>query len=136
MLPVAPPGGASAFVPTQLSVARTSALPNDHVLLALPPTATSASVLRSLRSEGVSVSAVAAQLGEQAGAAFTRRDRDDRHVRGLGLHGGEHRGLVRPGQLDVEHEQGGVAGAHGVEHRDPVADGADRHTFRPQGAQH
>ena len=59
MLPVAPPGGASAFVPTQLSVARTSALPNDHVLLALPPTATSASVLRSLRTEGVSVSAVA-----------------------------------------------------------------------------
>src|SRR4029450_3397603 len=63
MLPVAPPGGASAFVPTQLSVARTSALPNDHVLLALPPTATSASVLRSLRTEGVSVSAVADGIG-------------------------------------------------------------------------
>src|SRR3982750_1605090 len=63
MLPVAPPGGASAFMPTQLSVARTSALPNDHVLLALPPTATSASVLRSLRTEGVSVSAVADGIG-------------------------------------------------------------------------
>src|SRR3954454_20039084 len=63
MLPVAPPGGASAFMPTQLSVARTSALPNDHVLLALPPTATSASVLRSLRAEGGSVSAVAGGIG-------------------------------------------------------------------------
>jgi two-component system response regulator QseB len=50
-------------MPTQLSVARTSALPNDHVLLALPPTATSASVLRSLRAEGVSVSAVADGIG-------------------------------------------------------------------------
>src|SRR3954467_2806594 len=63
MLPVAPPGGASAFMPTQLSVARTSALPNDHVLLALPPTATSASVLRVRCTEGVSVSAVADGIG-------------------------------------------------------------------------
>src|SRR5690348_2499699 len=63
MLPVAPPGGASTYVPTLASVPRASALPNDHVLLALPPTATSASVLRSLRSEGVSVSAVADGIG-------------------------------------------------------------------------
>ena len=51
MLPVAPPGGASSYYPTLSSVPRASALPNDHVLLALPPTATSASVLRSLRAE-------------------------------------------------------------------------------------
>ena len=37
--------------------------PNDHVLLALPPTAASASVLRSLRSEGVSVSPVGNGIG-------------------------------------------------------------------------
>ncbi|HYH29633.1 MAG TPA: response regulator transcription factor [Pseudonocardia sp.] len=37
--------------------------PNDHVLLALPPTAASASVLRSLRSEGVSVSPVSDGIG-------------------------------------------------------------------------
>ena len=63
MLPVAPPGGASTYAPTLASVPRASALPNDHVLLALPPTATSASVLRSLRTEGVSVSAVADGIG-------------------------------------------------------------------------
>jgi two-component system, OmpR family, response regulator QseB len=32
--------------------------PNDHVLLALPPTAASSAVLRSLRSDGVSISPV------------------------------------------------------------------------------
>jgi two-component system response regulator QseB len=37
---------------------RVSVPSNDHVLLALPPTAASASVLRSLRSEGVTVSSV------------------------------------------------------------------------------
>ncbi|WP_308282939.1 response regulator transcription factor [Pseudonocardia nigra] len=37
--------------------------PNDHVLLALPPTAASASVLRSLRSEGVTVSPVSDGIG-------------------------------------------------------------------------
>jgi two-component system, OmpR family, response regulator QseB len=58
MLPVAPPGGASSYSPTILSAPRVSVPPNDHVLLALPPTAASASVLRSLRSEGVSVSPV------------------------------------------------------------------------------
>jgi two-component system response regulator QseB len=57
MLPAAPPGGASSYVPSSPSV-RVSVPPNDHVLLALPPTAASASVLRSLRSEGVSVSPV------------------------------------------------------------------------------
>ncbi|MHA6792043.1 response regulator transcription factor [Pseudonocardia bannensis] len=62
MLPAAPPGGASAFVPTQRS-ARTSVPPHEHVLLALPPTAASASVLRSLRSEGVRVSSVSDGIG-------------------------------------------------------------------------
>ena len=57
------PGGCVCVHADRLSVARTSALPNDHVLLALPPTATSASVLRSLRAEGVSVSAVADGIG-------------------------------------------------------------------------
>ena len=61
MLPVAPPGGAS-LTPV-LSLAHESAPPNDHVLLALPPTAASASVLRSLRSEGVSVSPVSDGIG-------------------------------------------------------------------------
>lgn len=42
---------------------RTSTAPNDHVLLALPPTAASASVLRSLRAEGVTVSAVTDGVG-------------------------------------------------------------------------
>jgi two-component system response regulator QseB len=37
--------------------------PNDHVLLALPPTAASASVLRSLRAEGVSVSPISDGIG-------------------------------------------------------------------------
>jgi two-component system response regulator QseB len=57
MLPAAPPGGASTYVPMiphpRVPVPRT-----DHVLLALPPTAASASVLRSLRADGVSVSPV------------------------------------------------------------------------------
>jgi two-component system, OmpR family, response regulator QseB len=57
MLPAAPPGGASSYTSTPAS-ARVSVPPNNHVLLALPPTAASASVLRSLRSEGVSVSPV------------------------------------------------------------------------------
>jgi len=58
---VAPPGGASSYTST-IPSARVSVPPNtmplttNHVLLALPPTAASASVLRSLRSEGVSVS--------------------------------------------------------------------------------
>ncbi len=82
------------------------------------------------------VVAVAAQLGEQAGAALARRHRDDRHVRRLGLHGREHGGLVRPGKLDVEDEQRGIAGTHGVQHRDPVADRVDRHALRPERAQH
>jgi two-component system, OmpR family, response regulator QseB len=62
MLPAAPPGGASSyapvFVPTRVSVP-----PNDHVLLALPPAAASASVLRSLRAEGVSASPVGDGIG-------------------------------------------------------------------------
>lgn len=63
MLPAAPPGGASAYVPSQLTAPRTSLPPNDHVLLALPPTAASASVLRSLRAEGIAVSAVTDGIG-------------------------------------------------------------------------
>src|SRR5688500_20327117 len=62
MLPAAPPGGASSYTPT-LGSARVSVPPNNHVLLALPPTAASASVLRSLRSEGVSVSPVSDGIG-------------------------------------------------------------------------
>jgi two-component system, OmpR family, response regulator QseB len=62
MLPAAPPGGASTYVPMiphpRVPVPRT-----DHVLLALPPTAASASVLRTLRSDGVSVSAVGDGIG-------------------------------------------------------------------------
>jgi two-component system response regulator QseB len=62
MLPAAPPGGASTYVPA-IPHARVPAPPADHVLLALPPTAASASVLRSLRSDGVSVSAVCDGIG-------------------------------------------------------------------------
>jgi two-component system response regulator QseB len=62
MLPAAPPGGASSYVPATLPP-RVSVPPNDHVLLALPPTAASASVLRSLRSEGVTVSPVSDGIG-------------------------------------------------------------------------
>ncbi|OZM82262.1 DNA-binding response regulator [Pseudonocardia sp. MH-G8] len=62
MLPAAPPGGASSYTSTAAS-ARVPVPPNDHVLLALPPTAASASVLRSLRSEGVSVSLVSDGIG-------------------------------------------------------------------------
>jgi two-component system, OmpR family, response regulator QseB len=62
MLPAAPPGGASSYRSMTASV-RVSVPPNDHVLLALPPTAASASVLRSLRSEGVSVSPVSDGIG-------------------------------------------------------------------------
>ena len=57
MLPVAPPGGVPLSSPV-LSVAGTAMPPNEPVLLALPPTAASASVLRTLRSEGVSVKPV------------------------------------------------------------------------------
>src|SRR2546426_12457832 len=63
MLPAAPPGGASSYTSaaasTRVSVPpNTMPTTNNHVLLALPPTAASASVLRSLRSAGVSVSPV------------------------------------------------------------------------------
>ena len=63
MLPVAPPGGASSYVPAIPLPTRAYVPPNDHVLLALPPTAASASVLRALRSEGVSVSPVGDGIG-------------------------------------------------------------------------
>ena len=63
MLPAAPPGGASSPMPESPPAPRASVPPNDHVLLALPPTAASASVLRSLRSEGVSVSPVSDGIG-------------------------------------------------------------------------
>lgn len=58
MLPAAPPAGTSPY-----ASARAFVPPNDHVLLALLPTAASASVLRSLRSEGVSVSPVSDAIG-------------------------------------------------------------------------
>jgi len=51
MLPAAPPGP-TVFVPSQ-ATARSSVPPYAPVLVALPPTAASASVLRSLRSEGM-----------------------------------------------------------------------------------
>lgn len=57
MLPAAPPGGAFSYRPAPLPV-RLPVPPNAPVLLALPPTAATASVLRGLRSEGVSVSPV------------------------------------------------------------------------------
>ena len=63
MLPVAPLGGASAYAPAIPLPARPYVPPNDHVLLALPTTAASASVLRSLRSDGVSVSPVGDGIG-------------------------------------------------------------------------
>ncbi len=63
MLPVAPPGGASSYVPAIPLPTRAYVPPNDHVLLALPPTAASTSVLRALRSEGVSVSPVGDGIG-------------------------------------------------------------------------
>jgi two-component system response regulator QseB len=71
MLPAAPPGGASSSAATPFA-ARASTPPNGHVLLALPPTAASASVLRSLRSEGVSVSPV----NDGIGVIDTVRTRD------------------------------------------------------------
>ncbi len=58
MLPAAPPGGASPYLSSAPPAARVFVPSTDHVLLALPPTAASASVLRSLRSEGVSVSPI------------------------------------------------------------------------------
>src|SRR3954469_7942438 len=62
MLPAAPPGGVPLSPPV-LSVAGTPMPPNEPVLLALPPTAASTSVLRALRSEGVSVSPVGDGIG-------------------------------------------------------------------------
>jgi two-component system, OmpR family, response regulator QseB len=62
MLPAAPPGGASSYGSAEPAT-RVSVPPNDHVLLALPPTAASASVLRSLRSDGVAVSPVSDGIG-------------------------------------------------------------------------
>lgn len=63
MLPAAPPGGASSPMSAVPPTRRASAPPNDHVLLALPSTAASASVLRSLRSEGVSASPITDGVG-------------------------------------------------------------------------
>ena len=68
MLPAAPPGGASSYTSTAAST-RVSVPPNtlpptaNHVLLALPPTAASASVLRALRSDGLTVSPVSDGIG-------------------------------------------------------------------------
>src|SRR3954463_4365395 len=57
MLPAAPPGGVSSPTPV-IPVAGYALPPYEPVLLALPPTAASASVLRTLRSEGVPVNPV------------------------------------------------------------------------------
>lgn len=59
MLPVAPPGGASPLAPST-PAQRTHPTPHTQVLLALPPTAASAAVLRGLRAEGLSVGIVSA----------------------------------------------------------------------------
>lgn len=54
MLPAAPPEGMAATVPVQRG--RRAYVPtSDHVLLALPATAATAAVLRSLRADGVGV---------------------------------------------------------------------------------
>lgn len=62
MLPAAPPEGVSVFVPAQRrarsEVPPTDPAPSHTVLLALPPTATSATVLRWLRTEGIAAVAV------------------------------------------------------------------------------
>ena len=62
MLPAAPHGGALASTSVLPAGSRSSVLrhdsPNDRVLLALPSTAASASVVRSLRAEGVNISPV------------------------------------------------------------------------------
>ena len=57
MLPAAPPGGVSSSIPV-LPVAGSAMPPHEPVLLALPPTAATASVVRVLRSEGVPVTPV------------------------------------------------------------------------------
>ena len=57
MLPAAPPGGVSSLTPV-IALAGSAVPQNETVLLALPPTAASAAVLRTLRSEGVPVTPV------------------------------------------------------------------------------
>jgi two-component system response regulator QseB len=57
MLPAAPPGGVSSPTPV-LPAAGYALPPYETVLLALPPTAATASVVRVLRSEGVPVTPV------------------------------------------------------------------------------
>jgi two-component system response regulator QseB len=57
MLPAAPPGGVSAPMPV-IPVPASVMPPYDSVLLALPPTAASAAVVRTLRAEGVHVTPV------------------------------------------------------------------------------
>jgi two-component system, OmpR family, response regulator QseB len=57
MLPAAPPGGVSSPTPV-FPVAGYALPPYEPVLLALPPTAASASVVRTLRAEGVHVTPV------------------------------------------------------------------------------
>jgi two-component system response regulator QseB len=57
MLPAAPPGGVSSPMPV-LPAAGSAVPPHETVLLALPPTAATASVVRVLRSEGVPVTPV------------------------------------------------------------------------------
>jgi two-component system response regulator QseB len=62
MLPAAPPGGASSYAVT-IPSPRAPVHPSDDVLLALPPTAATAAVLRTLRSDGVSVRPVSDGIG-------------------------------------------------------------------------
>src|SRR4051794_9734369 len=62
MLPAAPPGGVSSPTPV-IPVAGYALPPYEPVLLALPPTAASASVVRTLRAEGVHVSPVSDGIG-------------------------------------------------------------------------
>lgn len=57
MLPAAPPGGVSSPL-SVLPAAGSAVPPHEPVLLALPPTAATASVVRVLRSDGVPVTPV------------------------------------------------------------------------------
>lgn len=58
MLPAAPHGGALTYASAARPATRVVVPPNDRVLLALPQTAASGSVLRNLRGEGVNANHV------------------------------------------------------------------------------
>jgi two-component system response regulator QseB len=73
---------------------------NDHVLLALPPNAASASVLRSLRAEGVSISPV----GDGIGVLDAVRSRDPALVvLDVELPGPDHTAVLAAVQAEAPH---------------------------------